>query len=205
MRQLHTQERRRVRRNSPRQRRAHAREKRPQTAPGIQAADGPADRGPPLGALKPALHRVDGEDGNPHGHASGAARDDDGFQAELPARHAVVVQGGEFPLDILVGGEVGGGAGPVSSEGHGGTAEDGADAAFFVELANNVGAAGVAGFLAGAEGSLALDLEEDFDALEGGGDEGHGDGGEEAGGGDLGDGEGGRCCCWWGGGLGLGG
>lgn len=35
-----------------------------------------------------------------------------------------------------------------------------------------------------------MDLEEDFDALEGGGDEGHGDGGEEAGGGDLGDGEG---------------
>ena len=32
---------------------------------------------------------------------------------------------------------------------------------------------------------LALDLEEDFDAFEGGGDEGHGDGGEEAGEGDL--------------------
>jgi hypothetical protein len=32
-----------------------------------------------------------------------------------------------------------------------------------------------------------LDLEEDFDALEGCGDDGLGDGGEEAGGADLGD------------------
>ena len=42
---------------------------------------------------------------------------------------------------------------------------------------------------------MALDLEEDFDALEGGGDEGHGDGAEEAGEGDLRDAVGG-----WGGG-----
>lgn len=36
-----------------------------------------------------------------------------------------------------------------------------------------------------------MDLQEDFYAFEGGGDEGHGDGGEEAGEGDLSDGEGG--------------
>jgi len=36
---------------------------------------------------------------------------------------------------------------------------------------------------------LALDLEEDFDALEGGGYEGLRDGGEETGGGELADGE----------------
>lgn len=58
-------------------------------------------------------------------------------------------------------------------------------------MADDVEAVCVAGFFPGGEGFLALDLEEDFDALEGGGDEGHGDGGEEAGGGDLGDGEGG--------------
>ena len=97
--------------------------------------------------------------------------------------------GGQSPLHILVCGEIGGGAGPVAGERHGRAAEDAFDAAFLVELADDVDAAGVAGFLPRREGFLALDLEEHFDALEGGGDEGHGDGGEEAGGGDLGDAE----------------
>jgi hypothetical protein len=49
-------------------------------------------------------------------------------------------------------------------------------------LSHDVYAAAVFGFLAWSEGFLALDLEEHFYALEGGGDGCHGDGGEEAGG-----------------------
>ena len=58
-----------------------------------------------------------------------------------------------------------------------------------VELADDVEAAAVFWLLAGFERLLALDLEDDFDALKGGGDCGHGDGGEETCCGDLGDGE----------------
>lgn len=100
---------------------------------------------------------------------------------------AVRVRGRHLAFDVLVRGEVGGGARPVAGEGHGAAAEDAADAAVGVELAHDVEAAGVAGLFAGGELFLALDLEEDFDALEGGGDESHGDGGEESGRGDLAD------------------
>ena len=197
MRQLDPQESRRIRRHRPRHRRREPRKKSPEPPIRVQAPNRATDRRPTFRALQPALDGIDGEDGDPHGDAGARPRDRHGRETELALRLAGDGVFGRQPaLHVLVGGEISGGAGPVAGEGHGGAAEDAFDAAFGVELADDVEAVGVAGFLAGGEGFLALDLEEHFDALEGGGDEGHGDGGEEAGGGDLGDGE-------WGGGGGV--
>ncbi len=54
-------------------------------------------------------------------------------------------------------------------------------------MSHDIYAAGVFGFFAWSELFLALDLKQDFDALKRGGDERHGDGGEEARGADLAD------------------
>lgn len=189
LRQLDAQERSRVRGHSSGQRRAQAGEEGPEAAAAdVNLLDGAADSGVALSRLQPALDGVDREDRDPHGHASRTTGRHDGSEAQL-AGLAVGRLGREAALDDLVGGEVGGGAGPVAGEGHGGAAEDGAHAALLVELAHDVEAAAVLGLLARRELLLALDLEQDLDALEGRGDERHGDGGEEAGGRGLGDGE----------------
>ena len=199
MRQLDSQKRRRIRRHRPRHGRAHAWKKSSQPPTPIEAGNRAADRRPPLRALQATLHGIDGEHRDPHRHAGCPSRRHHSREAEIAGRVPVSVFGCHFPLDVLVRREIRCAAGAVAREGHGAAAEDGFDAAFFVELADDVEAAGVAGLFARGEGFLALDLEEDFDAFEGGGDEGHGDGGEEAGEGDLGDGE------WLGGGEGGGG
>ncbi|ROW04447.1 hypothetical protein VMCG_05012 [Cytospora schulzeri] len=167
-----------------------SREEGPDPTPPVHLPDDAPDGDvPALGRLQPRLDRVDGEHGDPHGDARGGAGTRHGREAELAAGPARVrVQGRQPPLDVLVGGEVGGAAGAVPGEGGGRAAEDGAGAALGVQLADDVEPARVPGLLAGLE-LLVLDLEDDLDALEGGGDGGHGDGGEEAGGGDLADGE----------------
>lgn len=187
MRQLDPQKSRRIRRHRPRHRRPHPREKRPQPPTPIQPPHRPPNRRPPLRTLQPALNRIDRKHRDPHGHAGGPPGRHHRRQTQRARRLPVGILGRHHALDILVGGEVRGAARPVAGERHQRAAEDGADAAFGVELADDVEAAGVAGLFAGAEGFLALDLEEHFDALEGGGDEGHGDGGEEASEGELGD------------------
>jgi hypothetical protein len=197
MRQFDPQKRRRIRRHRPRHRRRKPWEKRPQPPISIQAPHRPPDRRPPLRALQPALDRIHRKHRDPHRHARARPRHRNRTQTQLPLRLPLRVLRRHPPLRVFISREIRRGAGPVARERHGRAAENAADAAVLVELADDVDATGVAGFLAGGERLLALDLEEDFDALEGGGDEGHGDGGEEAGGGDLGDGEGGG-----GGGLG---
>lgn len=179
MRQLHAQERRRIRRHRPRHRRRNAREKRTQTASAVKLPDRTADSRVSLRALQAALDRVDRENGDPHRHARRAASSHDGRDAQL-AGLAVRVLGRESALDRLVRCEIGRGAGPVARQRHHRPAVDGANAAFLVQLADHVHAAGVFGLLAGCEGLLPLDLEEHFYALEGCGDERHRDGGEEA-------------------------
>lgn len=188
--QLHAQEGSRVGGHGPRQRGPEAREEGLESPLAVQLADDPADGHVPLCRLQARLDRVDGEDGYPHGHARGGARARHGRQAQLargPPRGRVL--GAEAALDELVGGEVGGGPGTVAGEGGGAAAEDAAEPALAVELADDVEPARVLGLLAGRELLLVLDLKDDLDALEGGGDGRHGDGGEEAGGGDLADGE----------------
>lgn len=190
VRQLDAQKRRRVRRHRSRQRGPEAREEGLDAALAVELPDDAADAHVALGGLQPALHRVDGEHGDPHGDTGGAARDRDRGQAQVAlgqTRDGVL--GGESALDVLVGGEVGGAAGHVAGEGGGAAAEDGAHAAFLVELAHDVEAALVLGLLAGLQ-ALALDLQDHLDALEGRGDDGHGHGAEGARRGDLADGEG---------------
>lgn len=189
MRQLHSQKGCRVGRHGSGQRRAKAREERAEPALAVHLANDTAHSHiAALGRLQPRLDRVDGKHGDPHGHASRRPGARHCRQAKLARGFSGGrVHGGEFPLDVLVRGEVGGRAGPVAGQGGSGAAEDGANAAFAVELADDIDTARVAGLLAWLE-LLVLDLEDDFDALEGGGDGGHGDSGEETGGGDLGDG-----------------
>lgn len=191
VRKLNAKEGSRVGRNRTSNRGPKPREEGADTAPGIQLADDAPDGDGPLRGLETRLDGINGENGRPHGHTGGRAGSRDGEEAQLALRLAGDgVARGEAALDVLVGGEVGGGAGAVAGEGGGGAAEDGADAALAVELADDVGGSGVAGLLARLE-VLGLHLQDDLDALKGGGDGSHGDGGEEAGGGGLADGEGG--------------
>lgn len=191
VRQLHAQERRRISRDRPRQCRAKAREKRPEPALAVHLADDAANGDiAALGGLQSRLDRVDREHRDPHGYAGRRARTRHSRQAKLaggfPRRR---VHGGQLALDVLVGGEIRRGAGAVAGQGGSGPAKDGAHAALAVELADNVETARVAGFFTRLE-FLVLDLENNLDTLEGGGNGSHGDRGEEACGGDLGDGEG---------------
>lgn len=190
MSQLDTQEGGGVGRDGTGQGRTEAGEEGLEAAAAVELADDTTKSDVALGGLEARLDGVDGEDGNPHGNTGSTTGGDDGADAEVAGGLAGDgVLGAEGALDVLVGGKVGGGAGAVAGEGGDAAAEDGADAALLVELADDVEAAVVFGLLAGAEGLLALDLEDDLDALKGGGDGGHGDGGEETGGGDLADGE----------------
>lgn len=185
MRQLHAQERSGIRGHGSRKRGSEPGEEGLHTAATIQLThDGP-DTHVPLGRLQPTLDRVDGEDGDPHGHARGATctRNSEQTQVALGFSGGRVA-GRQAPLDILVGREVRRAAGSVSREGGHAPAEDGADPALGVELAHDVDAAFVFRLLARLE-TLALDLQDDFHALKGGGDGRHGDRAEESGGGDL--------------------
>lgn len=184
--QLDTQESRRVGGHGTGEGGTEAGEEGSVTALAVEATDDAADGDVALGGLEAGLDGVDGEDGDPHGDTGGGAGAGDGHEAELAAGLAGLgVDGGHAALDVLVGGEVGGGAGPVAGEGGDAAAEDAAHAALLVQLADDVDAAVVLGLLAGRERLLALHLEDDLDALKGRGDGRHGDGGEEARGGDL--------------------
>lgn len=186
MRQLNAQERSSVRRNGTSERRSKAREESLVAALAVQLADDASDGDVALGGLQAGLYGIDGEDGNPHGHAGTGTSACNGRQAQLAGGLAGLGIGrAQLALDDLVGGEVGGASGTVAGEGGCAATEDGAQAALAVELAHDVEAAVVLGLFAGGELLLALDLEDDLDALKGGGDGGHGDGGEEAGGGEL--------------------
>lgn len=188
--QLHAQEGGSIGRHSTSQGRAEAREERLEAAPAVQLADDAAERDVALGRLQARLDGVDGEDGDPHGDAGGGTGAGDGRQAQLARGLAGDgVLGAQRALDVLVGGEVGGGPGPVAGQGGRAAAENAAHAALAVELADDVEAAVVLGLLAGRELLLALDLEDDLDALKGRGDGRHGYGGQEAGRGDLPDGQ----------------
>lgn len=189
MRQLDAQKGRRIRRHGSGQRRAKAREKRAQPSLAVHLTNNTANSNiATLSRLQPRLDRIDGEDRDPHGHTSRRTGARNRRQAKLARGFSRSrVHGGEFPLDVLVRGEIGGRAGPVAGQGSSGAAENGANAPFAVELADDVDTARVAGLLARLE-LLVLDLEDDLDAFEGGGDGGHGDRGEETCGGDLGDG-----------------
>ena len=161
-----------------------------ETTLAVQLADDSADADVALGRLQPRLDGIDGEDGNPHGHTSGGAGTGDGREAEVSGGLAGDgVLGAQLPLDVLVGGKVGSRAGSVAGQSGHAAPEDAAHAALAVQLTHHVDAAAVLGLLAGRELLLALDLQDDLYALEGGRDGGHGYGGEEAGGGDLGDGQ----------------
>ena len=186
MRELHSQESRRVRRNRSCHSRRHTREESLEASASIQLLDRARNGRVTLSTLQAALDSVDGEDRDPHGDTGRATGRHDGGNAEL-ARLAVLVLGRQPALDRLVRGEVDGRAGPVARQSHYRSAVDRSDSALFVQLAHDVGAARVFGLLAGAQLFLALQLQEHFHALEGCGDDGHGDGGEEACGTDLGD------------------
>lgn len=130
------------------------------------------------GGLQPALDGIDGEDGDPHGDAGGASRDGDGAEAQLALRlPRRGVDGRQAALHVLVGGEVGGGAGGVAGEGGGGPAEHGRDAALAVELARHVDAAAVLGLFSRLQ-VLRLRLQDHLDPLEGRRDQRHGEGAE---------------------------
>ena len=188
--QLDAQESSSVSRHSSSQRRRKAREESLVTASPIKLLNDATNRHVAFGSLQPALDGIDGEHRDPHGHTSARTSNRDGAQAKLAAGLAGYgVLGRQRLLDVLVRGEVGGGTWAVARQCGDGAAEDGAHAAFLVQLAHDVHAARVLGLFAGRELLLALDLQDHLDALKGGGDGGHGDGGEEAGGGDLGDGE----------------
>lgn len=160
------------------------------TAPAVDITDDAANSDVALGGLEARLDGVDGEDGNPHGNTSTSAGAGDGSEAQLTGGLASDgVLGAESALDILVGGEVGSGSRTITSESGDAAAEDGANTAFAVELANDVHTATILGLFAGGKLLLALNLENNLDSLKGGGDSRHGNGGEEASGGELGQGE----------------
>lgn len=177
MRELHAEEGRGVGGHRPRQRGTETREEGLEAALAVELPDDAAQGDVALRGLQTGLDSVDGEDGDPHGDAGGGTGARHGGQAELAGGLALGVLGAHLALDVLVGGEVGGAAGTVPGEGGDAAAEDAADAALAVELADDVEAAVVLWLLAGSELLLALHLEDDLDALEGGGDGGHGDGG----------------------------
>lgn len=176
----------RVGRHSTSQRRAETREESLETTAGVHGADSTANSGLARCALQAGLDSVDGENGNPHGNTGGTTRSNNRRQGQLASHVAIGILGGQRPLDVLVGGKVGGRSGTITSQRHGAAAEDTTDTALLVQLAHDIHTTGVLGLLAGRGRVLALDLEQDLDALEGGGDQGHGNGGEETSGGDLG-------------------
>lgn len=178
MRQLYAQERERIRRHAPRQRRPQSREKRLVPSPGIDLPHDAPDRRPALRALQPALHRVDREDQQPHGHASRASRYHHSAQTQLVAF-------AQLPLHDLVRGKIRRAAWAIAGQRGHRAAKDAAEPAFLIELPHDVDTT----FVLLLAGGLALDLQEDFDTLEGRSDERHGDSGEEAGSGDLRDGQ----------------
>lgn len=186
--QLDTEEGSGVGGNSTGQSRTETREESPVTALAVEVTDDAAERDVALGGLEAGLDGVDGEDGDPHGDAGGGTGAGDGLEAQLSGWLAGDgVLGAQGALDVLVGGEVGGRSGTVTGESGKAAAEDAADTTFAVELADNVEAAVVFGLLAGCEGLLALNLQDDLDTLKWGGNGGHGNGRQETGGGDLAD------------------
>lgn len=186
MSQFNTQEGCRVGRHRSCQGRAETGEEGPVATFAVELAHDTADGDVALGGLQTRLDGVDGEDGNPHGHTGGSACARHSREAQLPRGLARGrINGRHGPLDVLVCGKVGGGAGAVARKRGSAAAEDAADAALAVQLAHDVEASAVLGLLAGLELLLALDLQDDLDALKGGGDGRHGDGGEEAGSRDL--------------------
>lgn len=184
--QLHAQECCCVGGNSTSERRTEAREEGLVTALAVELADDASDGDVTLGGLEARLDSIDRENGNPHGNTGTSTGASHGRQAQLAGRlSSDGILGAQTLLDNLVSGKVRSASGPVTSKGRNAATEDGANAALAVELAHDVQAAAVLWLLAGRELLLALDLQDDLDALEGGGDGRHGDGGEEAGGGEL--------------------
>ncbi|KAI6759756.1 hypothetical protein HG530_010436 [Fusarium avenaceum] len=134
-------------------------------------------------ALAAGLDGVDGEDGDPHGDSGSCSGACNSCETELAAGlSSDRINRRHLALDVLVGGEIGSGTRSVTGEGSGAAAEDTADSTLLVQLADNVDAAVVLGLLARGKLLLALDLQDDLDALEGGGDGRHGNGGDETGG-----------------------
>lgn len=186
MSQLDTQKRSSIGWNSTSQRRSETREEGLVATLSVELTNNTTQRDVALGSLQTRLDSIDREDGDPHGYTGSSSGAGNCGEAQLASGlSSNGILGAQFALDVLVGGEVGGGAGTVTGQSGNAAAEDAAQTALAVQAAGDVEAAAVLGLLAGGEGLLALDLEDDLDALKGGGDGGHGDGGEETGGGDL--------------------
>lgn len=183
--QLDTQESSSIGRHSSSQSRAKAGEESFNATLSVEFANDTTQRDVALGSLQTRLDGINREDGNPHGDASTTTSGNDGGDAQLAGLASDGVLGGEGALDVFVGSKVTGGTGAVTSQRGDGAAEDAADSAFLVQLADDVDAAVVLWLLAGRELFLALDLQDDLDAFKGGRDCRHGDRAEESGRRDL--------------------
>jgi len=188
LRQLHPQKRRRISRNRPGHRWREARKKRPIPSLRPQRSKRAPNRAP-LRTLQPTLQRVNRKHRNPHRHTRRTTCRHDSRQTQIPARLPIRIQRRQPSLDKFVRREIRRGSGPIPRQRHCAPAKHAAQPAGLIQLPHHVHLARVFWLLAWREGFLALDLEEDFDALEGGGYEGLRDGGEETGGGELADGE----------------
>lgn len=186
MSQLHAQKGSSIGRNSTSQRRSKAREERLVATLSVKFTNNTTQRDVALGSLQTRLDSIDGEDGDPHGDTGSSSGAGNCRQTQLASRlSGNSILGAQFALDVLVGGEVGGGSRTIAGKSGDAAAEDAAQTALAVQAAGDVETTAVLGLFAGGESLLTLDLEDDLDALKGGGDGGHGDGGEETGGGNL--------------------
>lgn len=172
---------RRISRHSSRHRRPHSRKESLQPPTRIQPSDRPPYRGPSLRTLQPTLYRIDRKHRYPHRHPRRTPRRHNRRQTQR-ARIPIRVLRRQPPLQILVRRKIRRGPRPVSCQRHGAPSEHAPDAPLPVQLPHDVNAARIPRLLAGLELFLALDLQQHFHAFEGGRDERHGDGGEEAGG-----------------------
>lgn len=176
--------------NGTSQSRSEAREKGSVSALSVEVTNDTAKRDVALGGLQARLDGVDGEDGDPHGHTGSGTGAGNGRQAQLAGGlSGDGILGAQDALDVLVGGEVGGRSGTITSKCGHAAAEDAAQASLGVQLADDVDTTVVLGLLAWRKLLLALDLQNDLDALKGRGDGRHGNRREETSRGDLGDGE----------------
>jgi len=178
-----------VGRHSSSQSRSESWEESLQSTVTVHRPDGTSNGRSAFSTLHPRLDGINREHRNPHGDTGGTTSSQHSRHGQFARDVPPLILRSQAAFDVFVGGKVRGGSGTVTRQGHGTTTENTAQTTLLVQLFNDVQSAGVFRLLAGWRRVLALDLEENLDTLEGGGDQGHGDRGEETGGGDLVDGE----------------
>lgn len=147
----------------------------------VKLAHNTTDRDVAFGCLQAGLDGVNGKDRNPHGNTGGSTGACDGRQAELSTGlTSDGIDGSHGALDVFVGSKISSRARAVAGKGSSATAEDAAETALAIELANDIDTTVVLWLFARSELLLALDLQNDLDTLEGGGNGSHGNSGEEA-------------------------